>query len=244
MDMLYVWLVLIALIGAFLQAAIGFGYAVFVMVFFPLILPNIPQAATVCSLTSLLISSAMLLANRKAVQPKKMLWPIVAYFICMPLALALVSHIPQREMSIGLGVFLFALGLYYLFSGDRLRIPSSPAAGMAVGSVTGLLGGLFAVSGPPAALYTLSVSDTKQAYIANLQFFFFITNVYSIPVRAMNGLVTLEVLFWSLFAAAGLFLGLFLGSVVCRKADLSSIKRWVFIFICAMGLWLAASNLF
>lgn len=243
MDMTIFWLVSTAFIGAFLQAAMGFGYAVFVMVFFPLILPSIGEAATVCSLTSLLISGSMLFSYRKSVQPKKVLWPIVTYFVVAPFAIRLASHIPQREMGVALGLFLLAVGIYYLFSADKLRIPCTPAAGLAAGAVTGLFGGLFSVSGPPAALYCLSVTDTKEAYVSTLQFFFFTTNIYTAFVRVMNGFVTVTVLTWSLLAGLGMVAGILLGGAVYKRMDLSSIKRWVFLFISLMGLWIIASNL-
>lgn len=242
MDMTYLWLVLVSLIGGFLQAAVGFGYAVFVMVFFPLFLPSIPEACTVSCLLCLLASSWMLFQYRKYVQPKKVLWPIAAYFLVMPLAIRWATRIPQRELGIALGAFLLAVGLYYLFYSDKLHIPSTPAAGLAAGGLSGAFSGLFAVSAPPAALYCLSVMETKEAYVSTLQFFFVVTNLYAMTVRTLNGLVTGQVLLWSLFAAAGLFSGMLAGSMVYRRADLSSIKRWVFIFIVLMGLWTILSN--
>ncbi|MEA4971129.1 MAG: sulfite exporter TauE/SafE family protein [Candidatus Pelethousia sp.] len=243
MDLTTFWLVSTAFIGAFLQAALGFGYAVFVMVFFPLILPSINEAVTVCALTGMLISGSMLFSYRKSAQPKKLLWPIGAYFVVAPFAIRLSTHIPHREMSIILGLFLLALGLYYLFSADKLRIPCTPTAGIAAGSVTGLFGGLFSVTGPPAALYCLSVTDSKDAYVGTLQFFFFITNIYTIIVRVINGFVTGVVLTWSLFAGLGMVAGILLGGAVYKRMDLSSVKRWVFLFISLMGVWTIASSL-
>ncbi|MEA5060077.1 MAG: sulfite exporter TauE/SafE family protein [Candidatus Pelethousia sp.] len=243
MDMTYVWLVLVSLVGGFLQAAVGFGYAVFVMVFFPLFIPSIPAASTVSCLLCMLASSWMLIQYRKSVQPKKVLWPIGAYFLVMPFAILLATRIPQREMSIALGVFLLAVGIYYLFYSGKLRIPSTPAAGLITGALSGVFSGLFAVSAPPAALYCLSVMETKEAYVSTLQFFFVVTNTYALTVRAMNGLITGQVLLWSLAAAVGMSLGMLAGGLVYRRADLSRIKRWVFIFIAVMGLWTIVSNL-
>ncbi len=243
MDLTTFWLVSTAFIGAFLQAAMGFGYAVFVMVFFPLILPSINEAVTVCALTSLLISGSMLFTYRKSAQPKKVLWPIGIYFVVAPFAIRLGTHIPHRELSIALGLFLLAIGLYYFFSADKLRIPCTPATGIAAGAVTGLFGGLFSVSGPPAALYCLSVTDSKDAYVGTLQFFFFTTNVYTMIVRVINGFVTGVVLTWSLFAGLGMVAGILLGGAAYKRMDLSSVKRWVFLFISLMGVWIIASNL-
>lgn len=243
MDMTYVWLVLVSVVGGFLQSAVGFGYAVFVMVFFPMFLPSIPAASTVSCLMCLLASSAMLFQYRKFVQPKKVLWPIASYFLVMPFAIRLATRIPKREMSILLGVFLLGVGLYYLFYSEKLRIPCTPAAGLGAGALSGLFSGLFAVSAPPAALYCLSIMESKEAYVSTLQFFFVITNIYAMTVRIINGLLSGQILLWSLFATAGMSVGMLAGDAVYRKADLSSIKRWVFLFISIMGLWTILSNL-
>ena len=76
-----------------------------------------------------------------------------------------------------------------------------------------------------------------------MQFFFFTTNIYTAIVRVINGFVTGAVLIWSLLAGLGMVAGILLGGAVYKRMDLSSIKRWVFLFISLMGLWIIASNL-
>jgi len=243
MDMTYVWLVLVSLAGGFLQSAIGFGYATVVMVFFPMVLPDMPIASTVCAVLSLLASSTMFIQYRKSARPKHVLWLIVAFFVVMPFAVSWSTRVPKLVLSVIFGLFLVLLGLYDLFAADKIRIPRTRAAGIIAGALSGVLGGLFSVSAPPAALYCLSTLDTKEAYIGTLQFFFLITNAYAVGVRAFNGLVTSQVLVWSLAASGGVLLGLWSGRMAFGKhADLARVKRWVFIFIACMGAWTILSN--
>lgn len=243
MEMIYIWLVLVSFLGGFLQAAIGFGYAALVMVFFPAFLPSIPVASTVCSVLSLLGSVVMFSQHRKAARPKHVLWPMLIYFVVMPFVVAWSAGAPKLVLSVIFGFFLVLLGLYYLFSADRIRIPATPAAGMAVGLLAGVFSGLFAVSAPPVALYCLSTLDTKEEYMGTLQFFFLVTNAYAVCVRTINGLVTSQVLLWSLIASGGMLLGLWLGQVaIYKRANLSRIKTWVFGFIACMGVWTIVSN--
>lgn len=243
MEMTYIWLALASFAGGFLQAAIGFGYATVVMAFFPVFLPSIPIASTVCAVLSLLASCTVFFQYRKAARPKHVLWPILIYFVVMPFAVAWSAGAPKLILSVIFGVFLLLLGLYYLFTADKIRIPRTTGAGMIAGLLSGVFGGLFAVSAPPTALYCLSTLDTKEAYIGTLQFFFLVTNIYAVGVRTFNGLVTSQVLVWALAASGGLLLGLWSGQVFFRKrTDLSRIKTWVFIFIACMGAWTVVSN--
>jgi len=243
MEMIYVWLVLVSFIGGFLQSAIGFGYATVVMAFFPMLLPDIPTASTVCAVLSLLASSTMFFQYRKAAKPQRVFLPIIVYFVVMPFAVAWSARAPKLVLSVVFGLFLLLLGLYYLFAAEKIRVPRTSVAGITAGLLSGVFGGLFSVSAPPTALYCLSTLDTKEAYIGTLQFFFLITNIYAIVVRAFNKQVTSQVLLWSLVASLGLLLGLWSGGMVFRKrADLPRVKRWVFLFIACMGAWTVVSN--
>lgn len=86
MDPLYPLLFLVSLAGGFCQTALGFGYTVVVMLFLPMLLPSIPEAATVSCLTAVFCTIAIILQFRKAIRPKAVLWPIIwqgAYPACL-----------------------------------------------------------------------------------------------------------------------------------------------------------------
>lgn len=243
MELVFLWLVLASFAGGFLQAAIGFGYAAVVMAVFPLFLPSIPVSSTVCAVLSLVASSTMFFQYRKDARPKHVLWLIVAYFVVMPFAAVWSAGASKLVLSVIFGLFLVLVGLYYLLTADKTRISATPKAGIVTGALAGLFGGLFSVSAPPAALYCLSTLESKEAYVGTLQFFFLTTNLYSVGVRAVNGQVTGQVLVWSLVAAGGLLLGLWLGRVgLYQRANLARVKSWVFIFIMCMGVWTIVSN--
>lgn len=243
MEIMFLWLILASFAGGFLQAAIGFGYATVVMAVFPLFLPSIPVSSTVCAVLSLVASSTMFLQYRRDARPRHVLWLIAAYFVVMPFATIWSAGAPKIVLSVIFGLFLILLGLYYLLTVDKTRISATPGTGIAVGAIAGVFGGLFSVSAPPAALYCLSTLDTKEAYVGTLQFFFLITNIYSVGVRAISGQVTTSVLAWSLISAGGLLLGLWLGRVALyKRSGLSRIRSWVFIFIMCMGAWTIVSN--
>lgn len=241
--MTYLWLALASFAGGFLQTAIGFGLATLVMAFFPLFLPSIPIASSVCALLSMVGSCTVFIQYRKAARPKHVLWPILAYFVVMPFAVAWSAGAPKLVLSIIFGIFLLLLGLYYLFTAEKIRIPHTAGAGIVTGLLSGLFGGLFSVSAPPIALYCLSMLDTKDEYFGTLQFFFLITNFYAVGVRAFNGLVTPQVLVWALVASGGMLIGLWFGKAFFRtRSDITHIKTWVFAFIACLGVWIAVSN--
>lgn len=219
MDPLYPLLFLVSLAGGFCQTALGFGYTVVVMLFLPMLLPSIPEAATVSCLTAVFCTIAIILQFRKAIRPKAVLWPIIAFFVMMPITGYLSLRIPQAGLELILGFFLIALGLYYMFFAKNLRIAPTPGAGILAGGVSGLFGGLFSVSAPPAALYCLSVL-----------------------VRFLSGMVTPSVWIWSGASVLGMLLGVFLGRLVYGRVKMEMLKQWIYVFIALMGLWTALSH--
>ena len=230
-----IWLVLISLVGGVLQAALGFGYAVVIMVFLPMFLP-IPTAAAVCCFVCWISAIALLLEYRRSLKPKVLLWPVLSFFLFMPLFNHFAIRLPQLGMNLALGIFLLALGVYYLF-GSGLRISGSPLSGLGCGALSGIFSGLFAISAPPMALYCLAVLDDKQAYMGTFQLFFVITNSYGMIVRTLNGLVTGQVLLWGAVASVGMGVGMVLGTMLYKRMDLSAVKKWVYAFIGLVGLW-------
>ena len=242
MDPLYPLLFLVSLAGGFCQTALGFGYTVVVMLFLPMLLPSIPEAATVSCLTAVFCTIAIILQFRKAIRPKAVLWPIIAFFVMMPITNALSLVIPQAGLELILGCFLIALGLYYMFFAKDLRIAPTPGAGILAGGVSGLFGGLFSVSAPPAALYCLSVLDDKDAYMATMQFYLLTTNIYAVLVRFLSGMVTPSVWIWSGASVLGMLLGVFLGKLVYGRVKLEMLKKWIYVFIALMGAWTVISH--
>ena len=57
-----------------------------------------------------------------------------------------------------LGVVLILIALYFLFGEGKLgKLFSSRPAQMTIGSISGLMGGMFAMPGPPVVLYCISI---------------------------------------------------------------------------------------
>lgn len=129
-----------------------------------------------------------------------------------------------------------------MFFAKNLRIAPTPGAGILAGGVSGLFGGLFSVSAPPAALYCLSVLEDKDAYMATMQFYLLTTNIYAVLVRFLSGMVTPSVWIWSGASVLGMLLGVFLGRLVYSRVKLEMLKQWIYVFIALMGLWTALSH--
>ena len=53
-----------------------------------------------------------------------------------------------------------------------------------------IVGGMFALSGPPIAVYLLNDTNDKDSYIATAHAVFLVSCVYATAVRILSGVVT------------------------------------------------------
>ena len=95
---------------------------------------------------------------------------------------------------------------------------------------------LFGMGGPPISAYYLSDSDSNEEYLANIQFYTVLSNVYVNTVRVANGLYgRLELILW----AVGIFavlLGGQLGKRIFSRLDGDALRRLVYAFMAVSGV--------
>lgn len=98
------------------------------------------------------------------------------------------------------------------------------------------MGGLFGMQGPPAVLYFLSVSKTKEQYTGIAQAYFLFGNAMMTISHAYNGFFTQKVLLtWALGIPSILF-GTWLGTLAYSYISLTLLKKIVYIYIAISGV--------
>ena len=107
---------------------------------------------------------------------------------------------------------------------------------MITGALGGVLGGLFSTNGPPIVLYLSSATKDKSVYFATTQFVFCISNIYSTITRAVNGIITWEILCFSAVGLIGCVLGDFVGKKVFDKLDSARLKQIIYIGMILSGI--------
>lgn len=222
--------------GAFVQAASGFGFGIFVMMFFPLCLPNYGMCVTLSGLLSIGTTVVTTIQYRQYIAWRKLLIPSICFCVISAVIITIAAGQADSLMKRLLGGALILLSMYFLFLGKNMKIHATPAAGVAAGSLSGLLSGLFSIGGPPMVVYLLAGTDSKEEYLATIQAYFTVTNLFTLAVRAMNGMVTKTVFSYAALGLVGIALGVFLGRKVFRKLDANRLRFIVYLFMAASGV--------
>jgi len=227
---------LAAMAASFTQRVSGFGFGIFMMTILPHVMPSYGEAMAISGLLATITALFPAITMRKHMNVNK-LWPILLTFVIISFIFTvLMTKIDSRSMKHVLGAILIAVSIYFFFFSDKIHIKPSMATQISMGGLSGIMGGLFAMQGPPAVIYFLGCSDDKNEYIALTQWYFLIGNIMMTFFRAGHGLVTLAVGKTFIFAVIGVLAGLWLGAKVYEHINGKLLKKIVYGYMAVAGL--------
>lgn len=222
--------------GGLVQAVSGFGFVLLVMMFFPYILPTFASGVAVCGILSVLSSGYLSYRMRKFIKWKLILIPASAYFLINSFVISFASEQSDPVLKKMLAAALILLSLYFILSGGKIKFHPTFLNGLIFGSLSGVLGGLFSVSGPPIVLYMLASGEDNDSYMANLQMYFTITSFYSTLLRFFYGKIDVPVLLFSGIGFIAVLAGLYLGNKLFNRLNPMTLRRIIYILMLISGI--------
>ena len=186
MTLLFVFL--LTIIASFIQRVSGFGFGIFVMMFFPFFLPSYGESVMLSGL--LAGSTALMIAvrNWKYIRWSMMKWVVFFNVLFSFLATEYMRSMSNAALKLSLGVMLILIALFFMIGEGKIgKIFKSKSAQVAIGSISGVMGGMFAMPGPPVVLYCVNTLEDKREYVTTLQAFSVVFNVFYTLFRARAG---------------------------------------------------------
>ena len=148
--------------ASFIQRVTGFGFGIFIMTFLPHIMPSYGEATTLSGLLAMVQSLVIVYKWRHIIVWKKLHIILTAFIITSYFSVKCISTLDEKTLKHILGITLILVSLYFLFFKERISISPHATNQLGLGSLSGVMGGLFAMQGPPAVLYFLAVSESKE----------------------------------------------------------------------------------
>ena len=227
----------LAIIASFIQRVSGFGFGIFVMMFFPFFLPSYGESVMLSGL--LAGSTALMIAirNRKYIR-----WRLMGLVTFSNVLFSFVATEYMRSLSNDvlkqcLGVVLILISLYFLFGEGRMgRIFKSNPAQVTIGSVSGVMGGMFAMPGPPLVLYCISTLEDKREYVTTLQAFSVVFNLFYTAFRFKAGFYSDDTWLWWVIGLVGTMIGSSLGSRCFELISNRTLKLIVYVMMIISGI--------
>lgn len=231
----YILVFLIACFSGFFQALSGFGYSVVSMTTLPLMMSPL-SATTISGVVGNLQSMVLSWKMRHHIRFSVMIIPLVASVLFAWGSITVMAQRPVTQYKQALGIFLIVIAFYLLFFNDRIKIKANWLSGLLTGAVSGVANGLFGMGGPPAVMYTMAATKSKEEYLSTIQFFFLLSGLSNTVIRIFNGALTPEVLKLCAVSIVGMMLGGYVGSKIFRKLSQKQMGRFVYGFMMIMGI--------
>ena len=241
MENFYVITCVTALIGAIIQGMSGFAFSIIMLMVMPYFLPY-TEALALVAITSTIMVIGNLYQYRKHIVWKRLFIPILVFGGMDILSVGLLKHTETNTNIIKLlGVAFIILALYLNFGQGKIYIKPTLRNAVLLNAVGGLVNGLFGIAGPIVVLYFMAVSDEKDEYMSTLQVFFFVTIIVDVAVRLWHGMVTMQIMQYSLYCLVFIVLGLYIGKKIFDRVDINILYKIVYGVMVINGLVLIIS---
>ena len=230
--------VILVFISSIVQRVSGFGFGIVMLGFMPLMF-SYQDSLIIVSILSILVCIVAFAGIYKDARYDLLLYPMIFYVISNIICVKFLKDNLQADWRSVLGIVLILVGLFFAFVMKNISLKANKKYGALFGLLSGCLGGLFGVGGPPMILYVLSLKEiTSREYISTVQLFGLTSCAIDFIIKASYGLVVSEVYIWVLSGIVPLILGIYLGSKIYGKLSAESIKKVVYAIIIADGLML------
>ena len=233
--MVFAAIALASMGAGIIQSVTGFGAAIFLMLVVPLFFDMVTAAALSSSI-AMGLGITLAWKFRAHIQWNICALPTLVYMVCSVTAIHLVGGIDLDALTLAFGVFLIILALYFLLFSIRMSFAANWKSTCLCSALSGVTSGLFGIGGPLMAVYFVAASNSKESYIANIQFLFAATNIASLLTRVSRGIYTADLLPMTLLGFLGITLGKQIGLRILNRLNLNMMKQSVYAFVGLSGL--------
>lgn len=229
----------IIFLSSFIHSSAAFGFSVFAMTLLPLMLPLITSTVIV-KVALLIITTMMVIHLWKHINFRFIIMPICTSLLGTTLGFYLLMTVDAEILKRILGSMLVLLGIFMLITKGKLKMKKSFLAGAIMGTLSGLIGGLFNLSGVVLVIYYYSAIEDKLEYAASLQATFVVGAIYGTILNAAYGnfsadgvpeLVAITII--------AVILGCYAGLKVLKKISKQTIGHISYIYMIIMGIMMA-----
>lgn len=232
---IFICVAVITLVASYIQGTTGFGFGIFAMIFLPRILAYTEAnvlSTILSSLSSLLVAFLMF----RKIHWKNTIFPVIGCLISTYIAVSFVKTQSSQTLMLLLGIALFLLSLYFFFFSERIKIKPTWYAGLSAGVLSGIMGGMFSIGGPPVVIYFMQSEDDTERYSATISAYFVLSGVISVWMKAAAGFVTARVWIGLAVGLIALAVGSFVGKRTRDRTNPKIIRKIVYGFMASSGI--------
>lgn len=227
---------ILSLAGAFVLRVCGFGFGVFTMAWLPYLLPSYGEATTLSGILAMTGSIMTIFKRWKYINWHKLTPILITFIIASCASIHFVSVADDRLLKKILGVMLIVASLWFLVISKHVKVKPTIPVQITTGTISGIMGGLFAMHGPAAVLYFLACSKDKEEYVTLTMSYLIIGNIMMLGFRIHNGFLTPAVGYAFLYGIVAVAIGTWIGNKVFKKLSTDIVKKISYAYIAISGV--------
>lgn len=235
-EVILLCLIAVVTFGAsFVQSVTGFGFGIVAMIFLPSLL-SYTEANALSSILSTITSLIVVMVTYKNVNWKNLIFTLFGSLVANYFAVNFMKTTANETLILLLGIALFLLSIFFFFFSDKVKIRPTWYAGLIAGLISGVMGGLFAIGGPPVVIYYMQSEENSDKYLATISAYFVFSGIITVALKAISGFITTNVLIGFAIGVIGMMLGSLLGKSTRNKANSKMIKKAVYGVMAVSGI--------
>lgn len=229
-------IVAINFIAAFLQASVGFGYAILAMSLMPLILP-MRLSSAISAVTVVAIGLQMVMMLRKNLNWHEVAVPVLCCMLTTNLGVYILMNYPEKILRVILAVFLLFLSVYFIISQkNKVEIKKSLKNDIIYGLLTGISTGMFNIVGPFFMVYYFSICKDNLNFKANIELSFLVAGLYSTALHFFYGNMLLKDMPFIASSAVAAVVAGFIGLRLFRRINREVVRKAIYIVLPMMAI--------
>lgn len=230
---------LVCILGSAVQGATSFGYAIVCMAILPFFLPFTTVVIAV-QITVVVMTWYMVFRLYDDIDVKLILVPLIVSLVGRIIGVSLLVFINEGTMKKVLGIILVLIAVFFILLKGKIRIKNNAKNAMLAGAISGILGGLSNISGPPLVIYFLSSIEDKKKFHASLQFIFAISGTVSLLTHIYYGNLTMDAIKLSYFGTIAVIFGTSIGLHIFNRISKEFLSKSIYGFMILMGCMMLA----
>ncbi len=222
--------------AAFVQRVSGFGFGIFIMTILPYLMPSYGEATTLSGILAAVTSSIIVWHMHKYIAWRKLLPILLTFLVVSWGAVQFVAAAGDGVLKRILGAVLILTSIYFFFFSEKIHIRPTLPMQLSMGTLSGVMGGLFGMQGPPAVLYFLASTERKEEYMALVQCYFLIGNLVMTVYRAQSGFLTHTVCVSWCYCLVAVLIGTWIGAKVFRMIPIKVLRKIIYAYMGVSGV--------
>ncbi|MBU2510427.1 sulfite exporter TauE/SafE family protein [bacterium] len=232
----------IIFLATFIGSTFGFGLGLVAMPLLAFIV-DLKTATPLVAIVAATTAFFIFINNWRQVNFKSIWKMILASIVGIPIGLYILKGAGDSFMKTMLALMIILFAAYSLYGRGRLRLATERSSVM-FGLLSGIIGSAYNMGGPPVIIYGALRNWPPITFRATMQSFFLPVGIFIVISHTLGGLVTSTVLRYYGYSFPILIFTTFMGGILNRSIPTERFKRYIFVFLLLIGIFLLLKTMF